>query len=54
MCKHEIGLLIGTADGIVCKGCGKLFKSFDEIRPVKEEVKPAEEKPKKARKKKEA
>ena len=56
MCKHEIGLLVGTADGIVCKGCGKLFHSFDEISgPVKEEVKPAaEEKPKKARKKKEA
>ena len=52
MCKHEIGLLIGTADGIVCKGCGKLFRSFDEISPEKEEI--PEEKPKKARKKKEA
>lgn len=30
-CKHEINLLMGTADGIVCRGCGRLFKDMDEI-----------------------
>ena len=30
-CKHELHMLIGTADGIVCRGCGRLFKSTDEI-----------------------
>ena len=29
---------MGTADGIVCRGCGKLFKNFDEIQ---KEVAPA-------------
>ena len=30
-CKHEINLLMGTADGIVCRGCGRLFKDMAEI-----------------------
>ena len=58
-CKHDNSMLMGTADGIVCRGCGKLFKSFDEIHP-KAESAPAEavepqDKPRKAapRKKKE-
>ena len=37
-CKHENSMLMGTADGIVCRGCGKLFKSFDEIHPKAENV----------------
>ena len=56
-CKHEIGYLMGTADGIVCRRCGRLFKSMDEINAEAE--KPAEApteaqaKPKRSRKKKE-
>lgn len=30
-CKHEQELLIGTADGIVCKSCGRTFESFAEL-----------------------
>ena len=55
-CKHENSMLMGTADGIVCRGCGKLFKSFDEIHPKaesaqQEAVKP-QVKPQRAPKKK--
>ena len=31
-CKHELGFLVGNADGILCRRCGRLFKSFDELR----------------------
>lgn len=27
-CKHDISQLIGTAEGIRCKACGKLFKAM--------------------------
>ena len=56
MCKHEIGDLIGTADGIICRKCGAAFKSFAEI--PQDDKKPgnapveAAEKTKKGRKKK--
>lgn len=30
-CKHELKDLIGLADGIKCRACGKLFKDFTEI-----------------------
>ena len=33
-CKHEMKLLEGRADGIHCKGCGKVFKSLAEINKV--------------------
>lgn len=48
-CRHENKHLMGTADGIVCRACGKLFKSFAEI-PGDECVPPAEEKPTEAKK----
>lgn len=41
-CKHAQEMLMGTADGIVCRACGKTFKNFDEVlaergeKPVKE------------------
>lgn len=35
MCKHEMALLTGTSDGIMCRGCGKLFKDFDELDAFK-------------------
>lgn len=30
-CKHEQQHLMGTADGIICRRCGRLFKDFSEI-----------------------
>lgn len=47
-CKHELKHLMGTADGIVCRACGKLFKSFAEIH--EDDVPAAEEKPTEAKK----
>lgn len=47
MCKHEIQHLMGTADGIVCRKCGAVFASFDEIHP--EPVAEPAEKPKRTR-----
>ena len=58
-CKHELQMLCGTADGILCRRCGLVFKSFAELRadagepeeapsPVQAEEKPA----KRGRKKK--
>lgn len=64
-CKHENKFLMGTKDGILCRGCGQLFASFDDIHPAAvpdpeqvtdQEAEPAapapEEKPKRGRKKK--
>lgn len=31
MCEHDLKDLVGTADGIVCKACGKTFKSMAEV-----------------------
>lgn len=56
-CKHEINLLMGTADGIVCRGCGRLFKDMSEILKEAEPEAAPEAAPKKkapAKKKKEA
>lgn len=51
-CNHETHLLMGTADGIVCRGCGRLFASFAEIHPEAESVPQApteaQDKPKRA------
>ena len=41
MCKHEVEHLIGTSDGIKCRLCGKVFKTFAEL----EADRPQEEKP---------
>lgn len=52
-CKHEQEKLMGTADGIVCRACGKLFKDFNEVMEARGETPTeAQEKPKKARSKK--
>jgi hypothetical protein len=58
-CKHELQNLCGTADGILCRRCGLVFKSFAELRadagePEEAPAAPqAEEKPaKRGRKKK--
>lgn len=64
VCTHDVEHLVGTADGITCKNCGKVFATFAELeadRPKKQEKKaPAEtieaveapaEKPKKSTKK---
>lgn len=64
MCKHEVEHLIGTSDGIKCRLCGKVFKTFAELeadrpqeeKPVEEQAEveevAQEEKPKKATTKK--
>ena len=49
-CKHEMQWLMGTADGIVCRKCGRQFHDFEEIeaenKPVAEPEEPkAAEKP---------
>lgn len=61
MCKHDINWLMGTADGVVCRKCGKVFPSLATLRDDLEADRagsqapaPAkEEKPAKAKKKKE-
>ena len=50
-CKHAQEMLMGTADGIVCRACGKTFKNFDEVL-VERGEKPAEVKETKKRGKK--
>ena len=57
MCRHEQAQLVGTADGILCRSCGRLFANYDELeRERGPECEPTaeQEKPKRARKKKEA
>lgn len=52
-CNHATEHLVGTAEGIKCRVCGKVFATFDElVKDRKEETKevteaPAEETPKK-------
>ena len=46
MCNHEQPQLVGTAEGIRCRTCGKLFHSFDEIERDRAAADaPAESKP---------
>ena len=54
MCNHEISLLMGTADGIVCRGCGRLFPNYDAILADRGETpqEAPEEKPKRTTRKK--
>lgn len=49
MCNHETRDLIGTAEGIVCRKCGKKFTTFAEIHenaeaPAKAKSEAAEKK----------
>ena len=53
-CTHNNEWLMGTADGIVCRRCGSLFKSFDELNPAAPVDEPKPEKPKRTRKTKSA
>ena len=66
-CNHDINYLIGNADGVLCRKCGKEFSSFatlkaelDADRVAQEEPAPEApatepaEKPKRGRKKKDA
>lgn len=50
ICTHDVEHLVGTADGITCKNCGKVFATFAELvadRPKlkKEQVAEVTEKP---------
>ena len=40
MCKHELKDLVGLADGIKCRSCGKMFADFKEVEKDRKE-KPA-------------
>jgi hypothetical protein len=31
-CKHDINYLIGNADGVLCRKCGKQFSSFATLK----------------------
>lgn len=42
-CKHDLSYLMGTKDGIVCRKCGRLFSTFDEIYPKTEAPEPVKE-----------
>lgn len=44
-CKHNISQLIGTADGIKCRGCGTVFKTMPTQAVILEKPKkdPAQE-----------
>ena len=57
MCKHDTNWLMGTADGIVCRKCGKVFPSLASLHADSEADRAAQEtpkaEPKKTRKKKE-
>lgn len=53
-CKHDVNWLMGTADGIVCRKCGKIFPDFATLGKDLEadraaQENPPEEKPKKLR-----
>ena len=30
-CKHDVNYLMGTADGIVCRKCGKVFPGLSSL-----------------------
>ena len=52
MCTHEQPQLVGTAEGIRCRACGKVFNNFAEIERDRAAADAPAEKPKTARRKK--
>lgn len=47
MCKHELKSLRGTAEGIRCIDCGKLFLTMEEVEKDRGEKKPVKKEGKK-------
>lgn len=45
MCKHDVNYLMGTADGIVCRKCGRVFPSLAALHADLEADKVAQEAP---------
>jgi hypothetical protein len=43
MCKHDVNYLMGTADGIVCRKCGKVFHSLASLHDDLEADRAAQE-----------
>lgn len=48
-CKHERAHLMGTADGIICRACGKMWPDFtayeaETAPPAETKAEPAPEK----------
>ena len=58
MCKHDTNWLMGTAEGIVCRKCGKVFPSLASLHADLEADRAAKaapvEKPKTRKKKEDA
>lgn len=44
MCKHDNNDLIGTAEGIKCRACGKVFKNYAEIEADRKKSEPQDAK----------
>ena len=42
MCRHDNNDLIGDANGIKCRACGKVFASFAEVEADREKSEPQE------------
>lgn len=51
-CNHNLSMLVGTADGIKCRGCGTVFKTMPTQAVILEKPKkdPAQEVEKPAKK----
>ena len=55
MCKHDLYMLVGEWDGILCRACGRKFASFKELEEDRQQgapEEPEEEKPRRGRPKK--
>jgi len=56
MCKHDLYMLVGEKDGILCRACGRKFESFKALESDRQQQEApeetAEEKPKRGRPKK--
>lgn len=58
MCTHDRAALVGTARGVECRACGKVWDTYAEYeaetspKPAEEPAKEPKEAPKRGRKKK--
>ena len=56
MCKHDLYMLVGEQDGILCRACGRKFASFKELEEDRQQretpEEPEGEKPRRGRPKK--
>ena len=52
ICKHDQSALLGRADGILCRACGKTFKDYAEVEADRKKAEKPAPKPKTTAKKK--